>query len=107
MVGEMALLSPGAAAQRHGAALEPTEALAVDAARFAAVREQQPAWPRCWSSSSWRGCATSTSACWRHSTFLPTVRLLRRVLELADHYGDRIPLTQDDLAALAGGTRRR
>lgn len=33
------------------------------------------------------------------------VRILRRLLELADAYGDVVPLTQDDLSGLAGTTR--
>jgi CRP-like cAMP-binding protein len=33
------------------------------------------------------------------------VRLLRRVLQLDEVYGDVIPLTQEDLAGLAGTTR--
>jgi CRP-like cAMP-binding protein len=32
-------------------------------------------------------------------------RLLRRVLELTELYGEVIPLTQEDLAGLAGATR--
>lgn len=32
-------------------------------------------------------------------------RVLRRLSELAAHYGDEIPLTQEDIAGLAGTSR--
>jgi CRP/FNR family cyclic AMP-dependent transcriptional regulator len=38
--------------------------------------------------------------------YLPgDTRLFRRLLELADTYGEVVPLTQEDLAGMAGTTR--
>jgi CRP-like cAMP-binding protein len=105
VVGEMALLSPGAPRSATAVALEPTETLAVDGARFAAMREEQPALTevliRLLASR-----VRQLNELLLEALYVPAdVRLLRRVLELADHYGDQIPLTQEDLAGLAGATR--
>lgn len=105
VVGEMALLSPGAARSATALALEPTETLTIDAGRFAALRQEQPALAEV--------LIQLLSARVRQlnerlveALYVPAdVRLLRRVLELADDYGDAIPLTQEDLAGLAGATR--
>ena len=105
LLGEMALLLPGAARSATAVALEPTDTLVVDAARFAAMRAEQPALADV--------LIQLLSARVRQlndrlveALYVPAdVRLLRRVLELAQVYGDTIPLTQEDLAGLAGATR--
>lgn len=105
VVGEMALLSPGAPRSATVVALEPTETLVVDAVRFAAMREAQP----CLSEVLIRLLADrvrrSDARLLEALYVLADVRLLRRVLELDEVYGDVIPLTQEDLAGLAGTTR--
>ena len=105
VLGEMALLSPGASRSASAVALEPTETLAIDAARFAALREEEPGVSDV--------LVRLLSARVRQlnnrlieAMYVPVdVRLLRRVLELVEIYGDVITLTQEDLAGLAGATR--
>jgi CRP/FNR family transcriptional regulator, cyclic AMP receptor protein len=105
ILGEIALLSPEATRSATAIALEPTETLVVDAARFAALREEEPAIAevlvRVLSAR-----VRQLSYRLLEAMYVPVdVRLLRRVLELADDYGDVITLTQEDLAGLAGATR--
>ena len=105
VLGEMALLSPGATRSATAMALEPTETLAIDGARFAALREEEPAVSdvlvRLLSAR-----VRQLNNRLMEAMYVPVdVRLLRRVLELADVYGEVITLTQEDLAGLAGATR--
>ena len=105
ILGEMALLSPDATRSATAVALEPTETLVVDAARFAVLREEQPA-----VTDVLVGLLSARvrqlNRRLLEAMYVPVdVRLLRRVLELADVYGDVITLTQEDLAGLAGATR--
>ncbi len=105
MVGEMALLSPGTPRSATAVALEPTETLVIDADRFAAIREQQPAVAEVLIQLL-AARVRELSDRVLEALYVPAdVRLLRRVLELADYYGDSIPLTQEDLGGLAGATR--
>jgi CRP/FNR family transcriptional regulator, cyclic AMP receptor protein len=104
-LGEMALLSPGATRSATAVALEPTETLAIDAARFAALRKEEPAVSdvlvRLLSAR-----VRQLNNRLMEAMYVPVdVRLLRRVLELVDVYGEAITLTQEDLAGLAGATR--
>jgi CRP/FNR family transcriptional regulator, cyclic AMP receptor protein len=104
-LGEMALLSPGATRSATAVALEPTETLAIDAARFAALRNEEPAVSdvlvRLLSAR-----VRQLNNRLMEAMYVPVdVRLLRRVLELVDVYGEAITLTQEDLAGLAGATR--
>lgn len=104
-LGEMALLSPGTPRSATAVALEPTETLAIDAARFAAMRDEQPVLGevliRLLASR-----VRQLSERLVEALYVPAdVRLLRRVLELNEVYGETIPLTQEDLAGLAGATR--
>jgi CRP-like cAMP-binding protein len=105
VLGEMALLTPGAPRSATAIALEPTETLVIDAARFAAMREAQPSLSdfliRLLADRVRRSEVRLLEA-----LYVPAdVRLLRRVLQLDEVYGDVIPLTQEDLAGLAGTTR--
>lgn len=105
VLGEMALLAPGATRSATALALEPTDTLVIDASTFAAMREQHP--------SLGEGLIQLLAARVRQlndrlveALYVPAdVRLLRRVLALAEDYGDAITLTQEDLAGLAGATR--
>ncbi len=105
VLGEMALLSPGAQRSATVIALEPTETLVIDAARFTAMREAQPSLSevliRLLADRVRRSEARMLEALYVSAD----VRLLRRVLQLDEVYGDVIPLTQEDLAGLAGTTR--
>jgi CRP/FNR family transcriptional regulator, cyclic AMP receptor protein len=105
VLGELALVSPGASRSASAIALEPTETLAIDGARFAALREEEPAVSdvlvRLLSIR-----VRQLSSRLMEAMYVPVdVRLLRRVLELVDVYGEVITLTQEDLAGLAGATR--
>ena len=105
VVGELALVGPTGMRNATVVALEPTESLSLDAATFAAVRDEHPAVAEV--------LVHLLAARVRHLTdrlveawFVPAdTRVLRRVLELTDIYGERIPLTQEDVAGLAGTTR--
>lgn len=105
LLGEMALLSSDAVRSATAVALEPTETLAIDSDRFAAIRADEPA-----------VCdvlirllvarVRQLNLRLVETMYVPVdVRLLRRVLELAEAYDDVITLTQEDLAGLAGATR--
>lgn len=105
ILGEMALLKPGGRRSATAIALEPAETLMVDAEDFAQLRAQHP---------SAGDLLLELLAARVHqlngrlleALYVPAdTRLLRRLLELAETYGDEIPLTQEDLAGLAGATR--
>ncbi len=105
VLGEMALLSPGGVRSATALALEPTETLVIDSATFGDLRREQPALTD--------ALVTLLAARVRQlndrlleAMYVPAdTRLLRRVLELTNLYGTEIPLTQEDLAGLAGATR--
>lgn len=105
VLGEMALLSPGATRSATAVALEATETFVIDAARFTTIRREQPAVAEVLIrvlANRVRDLNGRLLA----AMYVPVdVRLLRRVLELADVYRDDITLTQEDLAGLVGATR--
>lgn len=105
VLGELALLCPGAPRSATAVALEPTETMTIDEAAFAALREEH------------RAVADTlvrvlTARVLRlndrlvEALYVPAdVRILRRLLDLVKLYGEVVPLTQDDLSELAGTTR--
>ena len=105
VLGEMALLAPGGSRSATAVALEPTETLAIDTSTFAEVRRDHPELTEM--------LVVLLAARVRQlnerlleALYVPAdIRLLRRVLEVAAIYGAEIPLTQEDLAGLAGATR--
>lgn len=105
VLGEMALLAPDGVRSATAIALEPTETHVIDAATFADLRREQPALSD--------ALVTLLAARVRQlngrlleALYVPAdCRLLRRLLELGQMYGSDIPLTQEDLAGLAGATR--
>jgi CRP/FNR family cyclic AMP-dependent transcriptional regulator len=105
VLGEMALLATGGVRSATAVALEPTETHSVDAERFAEMRRRQPELTEV--------LVTLLAARVRQlndrlleALYLPAdVRLLRRLVQLTSTYGSDIPLTQEDLADLAGATR--
>jgi len=105
VVGELALLAPGRRRMATAVAMEPTETLSIDEMTFADLRRDDPV------VSDF--LVTLLAARVHHLTdrllealYLPAdVRLRRRILELSEVYGDMVPLTQEDLAGLAGTTR--
>ena len=105
VVGELALLSPG---RRRGAtaiAMEPTETLSIDEATFSGLRRDDPAVSEFLVQLLAARVHRLTDRL-LEALYLPAeARLWRRILELSDVYGDVVPLTQEDLAELAGTTR--
>lgn len=105
VLGEMALLAPGGSRSATAVALEPTETLTIDTTTFAEIRRDHPELTEM--------LAVLLAARVRQlndrlleALYVPAdTRLLRRVLELSTLYGAEIPLTQEDLAGLAGATR--
>ena len=108
--GEMALVEEGAVRSTTVAALEPGETYAVHRRDFARLRRQYPAVDdvlvRLLAQRVRR-----TSELLVEALFVKAdVRVLRRLDELAELYGARapgtvVPLTQDDIAGLAGTSR--
>lgn len=105
VLGELALLFPDGVRGATAVALEPVTTLAVDAATFAALRRDVASVDQVLV----RVLASrlrQVNARLLEALYVPAdVRVLRRVVELAGSYGGTVPLTQEDLAGLAGTTR--
>lgn len=105
VLGEMALLAPGGVRSATAVALEPTETHTVDSTTFAELRREQPMLTDVLVALL-AARVRQLNDRLLEALYVPAdVRLLRRILELADVYGADIPLTQEDLAGLAGATR--
>lgn len=110
VVGEMAMLSEGARRGATVVALEPTETLSLTRDQFGGLRDAYPAVDR-FLVAAMAARINRTDSHLIEALFVPVERrLLRRLVTLADQYGDgaagtEIPLTQDDLASLAGTSR--
>jgi CRP/FNR family transcriptional regulator, cyclic AMP receptor protein len=105
VVGELALLSPGRRRGATAVAMEPTETLSIDESTFSALRRADPVVSDFLVNLLAARVHRLTDRL-LEALYLPAeVRLWRRILELADVYGDVVPLTQEDLAGLAGTTR--
>ena len=107
VVGELALV--GEEPQQRSAtvvALSDAETLAVHRTQFDALVAAVPEVSG-WLTELLAERLRETSAMLRDALFEPAdVRLLRRLLDAADRFGTQaVPLTQDDLAAMAGTTR--
>lgn len=105
VLGEMAVLGGPGRRAATAVAVEATETLAIDAGAFADLRRQDPSVTDVLVQLLADRVARLNERL-LEALYLPAdARLLRRVLEMADVYGDDVPLTQDDLAGLAGTTR--
>ncbi len=105
VVGELALLSPGRRRGATAVAMEPTETLSIDETTFSTLRRDDPAVSDFLVQLLAARVHRLTDRL-LEALYLPAeVRLWRRILELSDTYGDVVPLTQEDLAGLAGTTR--
>jgi CRP-like cAMP-binding protein len=104
-LGELAVISP---APRNATvvALDDVETLSIQKAAFDDLRKRHPAVDRLALESlvlEVRRLALQL----QEAMYVPaTTRLLRRLLDLNARYGRTIPLTQDDLAGLAGTSRK-
>ena len=104
-IGELALLLPGAARSATAVALEPTETLSIAEADFTDMRREHPALVDVLVQLLVARVLRLTDRL-VEALYVPAdTRVLRRILELAESYGDVVPLTQEDLAGLAGTTR--
>ena len=109
VVGEFALISPGPRAATV-TALEPTETMMLDRESFAELRKQRPSVDDFLLIASVAE-VRRLSAALLEALYLPVEqRVLRRVLELGELYRDGgticVPLSQDEIAQLAGVTRQ-
>jgi CRP-like cAMP-binding protein len=108
--GEQALLSPDDRRTASVVALDATETLALHRDDFAVLRVRQPS-----VEAFLVGVLSATvrrlSAQVLEALYVPVdKRMLRRLVDLVDMYGDgrqpcEIPITQEDLANMAGTTR--
>jgi len=105
VLGEMALLAAGGVRSASAIALEPTETHMIDAGTFTDVRREQPELTEVLVALL-AARVRQLNDRLLEAMYVPAdTRLLRRMLELGDMYGAQIPLTQEDLAGLAGATR--
>ncbi len=104
--GEQAILDPHSRRTATVAALEPTETLALGGTAFDDLRRTHPEVERALVSYLGR-LVRDLSTRLAEALYVPAdKRVLRRVLDLDELYGGGIvPLTQEDLATLAGTTR--
>lgn len=103
--GEQALVSGEHRRMATVVALERTETLVIDERTFATLcREYPPIVATVNQLLATR--IRKLDARLLEALYLPVdKRLLRRLLELTETYGETVPLTQDDLAGMAGTTR--
>lgn len=108
--GEQALLTEASLRTASAVALEPTETHAITRTRFDQLRDENPAVDR-FLVLLLADQVRRLSAHLTEALYVPVeTRLLRRLLSLAESYGSSdgtitIPLTQDDIATMAGTTR--
>lgn len=105
IAGEQALVSGEHRRMATVVALERTETLVIDEGAFANLCHEHPSIAAALNQL----LATrirKVDARLLEALYLPVdTRLLRRLLELGESYGETVPLTQDDLAGMAGTTR--
>jgi CRP/FNR family transcriptional regulator, cyclic AMP receptor protein len=103
--GELVLLDRHARRIATVLALEPSSTLTLARAQFAALRSRYPQIDRVLTATLAANVAR-LSAQVLEALYVPVDgRVARRLVQLADVYGAEIPLTQDDLAGMAGTTR--
>jgi len=109
--GELALLTPGAPRSATVGALEDTETLSVHQLDFARLRREHPGTTEVLIAILAEQ-VRRLSLHLREALYLPAdSRVRRRLLEMAEAYREGegevvIPLTQDDIAGLAGASRQ-
>jgi CRP-like cAMP-binding protein len=103
--GELVLLDPHARRVATVVALEPARTLVLTAARFAALRRRHPEVDRVLVAML-ADNVRRLSGQVLEALYVPVdERVARRLHELAGVYGAEVPVTQDDLAGMAGTTR--
>ena len=103
--GELVLLDAGRRRSATVVALEPGTTLALGSAQFGQLRRRHPQLDRVLNDLLAASVRRLTELV-AEALYLPVDRrLARRLVALADQYDGAIPLTQEDLADLAGTTR--
>lgn len=103
--GELALVEEGVSRSTSVVALEPGETYAVGREDFTRLRRQYPAVNEVLVRLLARRLRRQSELLVEALFVTAETRVLRRVCELASLYGDEIPLTQEDIAGLAGTSR--
>lgn len=105
VAGEQALVSGENRRMATVVALERTETLSIDEGVFAALRREHPSIEVA-VNQLLAARIRKLDARLLEALYLPAdIRLRRRLLELTQTYGDIVPMTQEDLAGMAGTTR--
>jgi CRP-like cAMP-binding protein len=104
--GELVLVSPQSGRNATVVALDPTETLTLHRDRLNALRDDHPTIDRFLLDALAKEVRRLSSLL-SDALYVPVdKRVVRRLLDVAAAYGtDLIPLTQEDLAGLAGTTR--
>ena len=103
--GELALVEEGVRRSTSVVALEPGETYAVAHEDFARLRRQYPAVNEVLVLLLARRLRRQSELLVEALFVSAESRVLRRVCELAALYGEAVPLTQEDIAGLAGTSR--
>jgi CRP-like cAMP-binding protein len=103
--GELALVEENVPRSTSVVALEAGETYAVGRDDFARVRQKYPAVNEVLVRLLARRLRRQSELLVEALFVTAETRVLRRVCELATLYGDEIPLTQEDIAGLAGTSR--
>jgi CRP-like cAMP-binding protein len=104
-VGEQALIDPAARRSATIVALEPTETLSLTAAAFEQLRRRHPGVDRLLVEALSAEVRRLTGRLAEALYESAESRVLRRLAELDRIYEGEIPLTQDNVASMAGTTR--
>jgi CRP-like cAMP-binding protein len=111
VVGEQALLPPAGRRSATAVAVEPTETMALSATDFAALRAEHPSVDGVLLAVLVRRHRALGARLAEALSVTAETRVLRRLFEVARTYASEeggdivVPLTQEDLAGLAGTTR--
>jgi CRP-like cAMP-binding protein len=105
VIGELALLAAGTRRMATVVALERTETLSLHRDQFTELRQQYPS-VDAFLVNVLAEEVTRLSGLLVEALHVPAdVRVVRRIVALLATYSDEIPLTQEDLASLAGTSR--
>lgn len=106
-LGEQSLLGDGDRRSASAEALSPVETMYLSRSDFEELRKVDPSVDR-FLAALFNDRLRTTSARLLEALYVPTPqRVLRRLSDVAEKFGDEglIPLTQEDVATLAGTTR--
>jgi CRP-like cAMP-binding protein len=105
VIGELALLAAGTRRVATVVALERTETLSLHRDQFTELRQRYPS-VDAFLVNVLAEEVTRLSGLLVEALHVPAdVRVVRRIVALLSTYSDEIPLTQEDLASLAGTSR--